>query len=168
MFSTQGGYVNFTEPNGEPVLSGLQILTLRRHGFVSLRPKDSTDESGGTLLTRPLQLPKCNAARGERLRLELNLDTAMTGTATVEIVPIASAGPSEAGAGGEAAKSLRSIVLVGNSAHLAVQFAPFERDWEADVSLPPPLEGAEVQLSFVLAGNADLYGFQFVCGLGAR
>ena len=113
----QGGYVNFTEPDGEPVLSGLQILTLRRHGFVSLRPKDSTDESGGTLLTRPLQLPKCNAARGERLRLELNLDTAMTGSATVEIVPVASAGPSEAG--DEAAKSLRSIVLVGNSAHLA-------------------------------------------------
>ena len=168
MFSKQGGYVNFTEPDGEPVLSGLQILTLRRHGFVSLRPKDSTDESGGTLLTRPLQLPKCNAARGERLRLELNLDTAMTGSATVEIVPIASAGPSEAGAGDEAAKSLRSIVLVGNSAHLAVQFAPFERDWEADASLPPPMEGAEVQLSFVLAGNADLYGFQFVCGLGAR
>ena len=62
---THGGYVNFTEPGGAPILSGLQILTMRRHGFVSLRPKRDASNNG-TLLTRPLKLPKC-ADASERL-----------------------------------------------------------------------------------------------------
>ena len=35
---THGGYINFTQPDGHPVLSGLQVLTMRRHGFVSRLP----------------------------------------------------------------------------------------------------------------------------------
>ena len=58
---------------------------------------------------------------------------------------------------------LRSIVLVGNLAHLRVQFAPFAKDWEAQVCLPASAQGTVARLSFELAGNADLYGFQFIC-----
>jgi hypothetical protein len=148
---THGGYVNFSEPGG-PVLSGVQILTMRRHGFVSLRPKGGN--TNGILLTRPLKLPKCKAA-SERLILELNLHTAMTGSAIVELLPEDTTL--------EASKALRSIVLVGNSAHLPVQFTPFARDWEADAALPPSAQGMIARLSFKLVGNADLYGFQFLC-----
>ena len=123
---THGGYVNFTEPGGAPLLSGLQILTMRRHGFVSLRPQRCA--SNGTLLTRPLKLPKC-AGASERLVLEINLHTAMTGSAIVEVLPEVTALDGQV-------EALRSIVLVGNSAHLQVQFAPFARDWAAEVGLP--------------------------------
>ena len=148
---THGGYINFTEPGGAPVLSGLQILTMRRHGFVSLRPR--RDDSNGTLLTRLLKLPKCTDA-SEDLILELNIQTAMTGSAIVELLPETAALDVQA---------LRSIVLVGNSAHLQVQFTPFTKDWTAKVGLPTSLQGAVARLSFRLVGNADLYGFQFIC-----
>jgi hypothetical protein len=153
---THGGYINFTEPGG-PILSGAQILTMRRHGFVSLRPKGG-DNANGTLLTRPLKLPKCDEAAGERLLLELNLDTALTGSAIVELLPDTTLGNLY-----EASKALRSIVLVGNSAHLQVQFAPFVKDWAPDTALPPSAQGMVARLSFELIGNADLYGFQFLC-----
>ena len=148
---THGGYFNFTEPGG-PVLSGLQILTMRRHGFVSLRPEGGAGATG-VLRTRPLVLPKCKAGI-ENLILELNLHTALTGSATVELLPEVL---------GTGQKAVRSIVLVGNSAHLQVQFTPFEHDWEADVALPLSIQGTVVRLSFQLSGNADLYGFQFQC-----
>ena len=147
---THGGYFNFTEPGG-PVLSGLQILTMRRHGFVSLRPEGVG--ASGVLRTHPLVLPKCKAG-SEKLILELNLHTALTGSATVELLPEVL---------GTEQKAVRSIVLVGNSAHLQVQFTPFEHDWEANVALPPVMQGMVARLLFELVGNADLYGFQFQC-----
>ena len=148
---THGGYFNFIEPGG-PVLSGLQILTMRRHGFVSLRPEGGAGASG-MLRTHPLVLPKCEAGGG-KLILELNLHTALTGSAIVELLPEVL---------GTEQKAVRSIALVGNSAHLQVQFTPFEKDWEADGALPPAMQGMVARLSFELVGNADLYGFQFQC-----
>ena len=123
---------------------------MRRHGFVSLRPKA---DSQGTLLTRPLILPTCTSA-SERLILELNLHTANTGSAVVELLPEDTLA---------ASKALRSIALIGNSAHFQVQFTPFAGDWEADAALPPSVHGIVARLSFQLVGNADVYGFQFLC-----
>jgi hypothetical protein len=150
---THGGYIDFTQPGGRAVQSGLQVLTMRRHGFVSLRPEEAGVGGNGTLLTRLLVLPRCEATGSEQLVLELNLHTAMTGSAIVELLPE----PRSVVLAGEV---LRSIVLVGNSAHMPVQFAPFARDWEADPALPASLQGSAVRLAFVLVGNADLYGFR--------
>ena len=127
---------------------------------VSLRPARPT--SSGTLLTQPLQLPTC-AGSGKQLSLELNLETTLTGTAIVEVIPEAGAHASQlTGAG---AKALRSILLVGDSAHHPVQFGNFSNTsgWAANPALPSSMCGAVVRISFELTGNADLYGFQFLC-----
>ena len=66
---------------------------------------------------------------------------------------------------GAGAKVLRSILLVGDSAHHLVQFGNFSdtSGWAANPALPSSMHGAVVRMSFELIGNADLYGFQFVC-----
>ena len=157
-----------------PVLSGLQLLTLRRHRcatlssahrtaalnslparrFVSLRPKvNSTGRpAAGRLLTRPLLLPNCTGG-AKRLSLALNVNTGLSGSAMVTVLSTTNA------------VLLRSIVLVGNSAHLPVQFGSFGEDWDVAGSvLPPALQGTVVQLDLQLEGNAvDIYGFQFKC-----
>ena len=161
-----------------PVLSGLQLLTLRRHRFatlsshlrckqngsselsfharrfVSLRPKQNSTRkpAAGRLLTRPLLLPNCPGAV-KRLSLALNLNTGLSGSAMVTVLSTTNA------------ELLRSILLVGNSAHLPVQFGSFGEDWDVAGSvLPPALQGTVVQLQLQLEGNAvDIYGFQFKC-----
>ena len=148
---THGGWVKFREPGG-PVRSGLQLLTLRRHGFVSLRPRTPAapaEQPVGTLRTQLLRLPTCGTA--EQLALELNLDTAVSGFATVAVES-------------PGRPPLRSIELVGNSVHFEVQFAKYVDNWNNSAhALPTDLQGAVVRLSFQLTGNADLYGFQLQC-----
>jgi hypothetical protein len=148
---THGGWVKFREPGG-PVRSGLQLLMLRRHGFVSLRPRTPAapaEQPVGTLRTQLLRLPTCDTA--EQLALELNLDTAVSGFATVAVES-------------PGRPPLRSIELVGNSVHFEVQFAKYVDNWNNSAhALPTDLQGAVVRLSFQLTGNADLYGFQLQC-----
>jgi hypothetical protein len=146
---THGGWVKFTEP-GAPVASGIQILTLRKHGFVSVRPRTPTkptEQPSGVLHTRMLRLPQCGT--DEQLALHLNLDTAVSGSTTVTIEQ-----PGH--------PPLVSIKLVGNSVNFEVEFGKYFDNW-TNSALSTGMQGAVVSMSFELVGNADLYGFQFHC-----
>ena len=76
---THAGYAN-NKPGapvpGGPVLSGLQRLTMRQDGFVSLSTADST--ATASVRTVPLRLPSCEGA-GSTLQLLLNLQTSVGG-----------------------------------------------------------------------------------------
>ena len=134
--------------------NGRSELSSHARRFVSLRPKANSSgrPAAGRLLTRPLLLPNCTGA-AKRLSLALNLDTGLSGSAMVTVLSTANA------------VLLRSMMLVGNSAHLPTQFGSFGEDWNVAGSvLPPALQGTVVQLELQLEGNAvDIYGFQFKC-----
>ena len=131
---------------GGPVLSGLQLLTLGRHRFVSLRSSDDRGSSGsppavGTWTTKPMELPRCPAGQG--LGLTLNAEAGIDGFVAPELQLSGGA-------------RLVGAPLVGNDvAHEVV--------WGNATQLPAPAQGATATLTVQLA-LADLYAFAFHCG----
>lgn len=66
---------------GGPILSGLQLLTARRNGFVALQTTVPSVE--GVWFTKPLWLPRCN---GNELGLTLNAMASIDGYVTPSVV----------------------------------------------------------------------------------
>eukprot|EP00039_Didymoeca_costata_P014727 m.240982 g.240982 ORF g.240982 m.240982 type:complete len:608 (+) comp16083_c2_seq4:85-1908(+) len=76
---THGGYVGFSHQGG-PLLSGLQTLELRKHGFVSVSTSKSNIK--GTIMSSYFILPKCE---GTQLQMDLNVESAIGLGLTVQL-----------------------------------------------------------------------------------
>jgi hypothetical protein len=88
---THGGYVGWKQPpcRGQPaskpcpVQSGIQRVTLRKNGFVSLSTTSSNGNAPGVLTTNGFQLPQCSGTAPQVL--QLNIFTSIGLGATVEL-----------------------------------------------------------------------------------
>ena len=136
------GYTGWQEPGGRPK-SGVQLLTLRRHGFVSYRAGDEV----GVFLSKPLRLPAC---AGDLL-LTLNVETSVDGYAAVELREGLNA----------SAVVATARRFVGNDVALPVEWQ--SNATASSAALPSALHGRVVRLRIELL-LADLYAFQFDCG----
>ena len=137
---------------GGPVLSGLQLLTMRKHGFVSLRSSDDGSATGvtpkvGVWMTKPLMLPTC--AGGEGLVLTLNAEAGIDGYVAASLKPT------------DAAQPVLGVPMIGNEVAHRVLWQSLNRTAAGD-HLPAKMQGATASLVVKLQ-LADLYAFGFRC-----
>ena len=147
------------------MLSGISLLRLRRHGFVScklsavrtpearallsaaaVRGADQATGEGGRLLSRPLRLPRCNSTT--RLALTLNCQTSVDGSLNVSLI----------GAGA----SLAAVPFVGNSVASQVQWLVGGAAASSSGTVPGSWQGSVAQVHVDMT-YSDLYAFQFSC-----
>ena len=150
---THGGYDGFAEPPeipGGPVQSGISLLRLRRHGFVSYRAADGQ----GQLVTKPLLLPGCNET-ASFLALVINVQTSVDGSVNISLVS-------------EARVLATSLPIVGNNVATRVQWAIATTSGNATYPGRLPANVQHVPALQLQADMAysDLYGFQFTCVTG--
>ena len=87
--ATHAGIDSILDPDeakkipGGPILSGLQLLTARRNGFVALQTTVPSVE--GVWLTKPLRLPRCTIGSNE-LGLTLNAMASIDGYLTPSVL----------------------------------------------------------------------------------
>ena len=141
--------------SGGPVLSGLQLLTMGRHRFVSLHSSDDLGSGGappavGVWTTRPLELPRCPAGRG--LALSLNAQSGIDGFVAPELQ-----------LQGIRAR-IRGVPLVGNDvAHVVEWVVSSAAEHEGpSTQLPAAMQGTTATLVVQLR-VADLFAFAFSC-----
>lgn len=160
---THGGYDDFNQPGG-PVLSGISLLRLRRHGFMSCKLRtcrrtcallsaaavpdaDQATGEGGRLLSKPLRLPRCNSS-APRLALTLNCQTSVDGSVNVSL----------AGTG----SSLAAVPFVGNSVAAPVQWLVGGATASSSGTVPGSWQGTVARVHVDMT-YSDLYAFQFSC-----
>lgn len=143
---THGGYDGFAQPGG-PVQSGISLLRLRRHGFVSYHAADGQ----GQLITKPLLLPSCNETASS-LALVINVQTSVDGSINILLVS-------------ETRVLVRSLPIVGNNVATRVQWAVAATggNTTSRASLPANVQRERaVQLRADMT-YSDLFGFEFRC-----
>ena len=143
---THGGYAGFAPQPGGPVLSGIRLLRLRRHGFVSLR----AEGEDAVMMSKPLRLPVCNSSKPD-LVLILNLQTSLDGVANVSLVDASNQ------------TVLTAVPFVGNNVAARMQWV-MNATATTEV-LPREAHGHVLQLRVGMA-YSDLYSFQFDCFSG--
>jgi hypothetical protein len=141
--------------SGGPVLSGLQLLTMGRHRFVSLHSSDDLGAGGappvvGVWTTKPLELPRCPA--GHDLTLSLNAQSGTDGFVAPAL---------QLQSGGT---WLQGVPLVGNDVAHAVEWVDSSAAGPKDSStkLPAAVQGMTATLVVQLR-VADLFAFAFSC-----
>ena len=133
---------------GGPVLSGLQLLTSRRNGFVALRTSAPTIE--GAWRSKPLLLPSCSAPS----ELELSLNTM-----------VSIAGFLEVALEGASSGAMVSVPIIGNFVDYTVRWRNITTPAKDEVNpstLPRAYQGATVRLRLAMK-EANLFAFQFRC-----
>jgi hypothetical protein len=139
--------------SGGPVLSGLQLLTLRKHGYVSLSTRDSASEPG-KFTTKLLQLPNCRGST-PKLALSLNYESSIDGyvAVTMRLSP-----------GNDSPGNLRAagIPLIGNEVAGIVSWQAANATNPSVRALPSEFVGGSAAMDVEL-WQADLYAFAFKC-----
>ena len=96
------------------MLSGIRLLRLRRHGFVSLRAEGES----AVMMSKPLRLPVCNSSKPD-LVLILNLQTSLDGEANVSLVDGAA---TAARNGSSSTPVLTAVPFIGNDVAARMQW----------------------------------------------
>eukprot|EP01043_Picozoa_sp_COSAG02_P051275 COSAG02_NODE_5377_length_4383_cov_98.310458_2_plen_370_part_00 len=134
---------NASRSLGQPVLSGIERLELRRDGWACLRVTDMSKQSGSAVTT-PVQIPECHAGAPYLL---LNADVPIGEALRVTALD---------------AKNLHSLsegVVTGNGVRLVVQPSNEMRSnaFLHDVK-------GKVAVRFVLGPTTRLYAWELRCG----
>ena len=137
---------------GCPVLSGLQLLTSRRNGLVSLHTVQPSVE--GVWLSKTLLLPTCNVSsitQAAELGLSLNAMASIDGYLTASLVK-------------NGATLLAAVPTIGNVMDELVRWRNQTTllDETNPVTVPRAMQGAAVQLQ-VSMKEAHLFSFKFEC-----
>lgn len=143
---THGGYVGFTPQPSGPVLSGIRLLRLRRHGFVSLRASGEN----AVMLSQPMLLPTCGSK--SNLILILNIQTSVEGIANVSLVDDTAT---------ESSLVLTAVPFIGNNVAARIRWC-VKTGNKTTESIPSEWVGRMVQLRVAMS-YSDLYSFQFDC-----
>jgi hypothetical protein len=147
---------------GGPVLSGLQVLTLRRHGFVSLGTGNGDDV--GQWVTKPLVLPSCPSSTADGLQLVLNAECGVDGFVAPSFTIV---GATTAGGAAGGKEAVKAVPLVGNELEHVVEWrlneaggGEYSTNTTSTVPAPP---GVTITMTITMR-LADLYAFTFRCG----
>ena len=106
----------------------------------------------GTFLSKPLQLPSCEAA--EVLQLWLNVETSVDGVVAVQLRGNADASTT----------MIQARPYVGNSVYAQMQWEDGRNTSKTSAALPRTFMGVVARLHVKLL-NADLWSFNFKCEL---
>jgi hypothetical protein len=128
------------------VLMCAQLLTMRRHGFVSMRTTDDT--TTGNFTTKQLVLPHC--LNGDMLQLTLNVECGLDGFVVAQL-KAANMAP------------LTGVPFIGNAVDATVAWQAANGSVaHAIPTVPAHMQGAIATMSLVMRA-ADVYAFVFQC-----